>query len=329
VESRFWQMPNLILCVFVASGFAWICASIRTVPRSVWLVLAIGAVAGQAALNWRAMDNSANRWTEMYGRSILAAAPPGALMLTRGDLGTNTARYLRYVENVRPDVQIVDQEILSRDWGAARYMRQMPDVHFPGAHYGSTGYSIKQLIDANIRQRRILVCGGFRPNDRTVTPADYRLTARGLCMEVERAGTPLQVDAWLEETRPLLPDVASISRASFRPGTWEEAVRADFWNAWHTRAHFLMLCDDCGIAEEDRLWRFLPLADEIVQQGPSPPDETYKDRVYALTKLYSTHPDLRHRLVLAMRQYLEVAPPDDPQLPVIRKNLAKLGARAS
>ena len=70
-------------------------------------------------------------------------------------------------------------------------------------------------------------------------------------------------------------------------------------------------------------------AEEILQQGPTPPPKTYKDRVYALTKLYSTHSDLRDRLVLALQHYLKVAPPDDPQLPVIRKNLTKLGGSAS
>jgi hypothetical protein len=218
VQARFWQTPNLIVFVLVGLGFA---AVVAWLPRGRGAVaaaaaVAIGAVAVQAYVNWSSMDESRMRWIDAYGRSVLAPAPPGALILSRGDLTTNVIHYLRYVEGTRPDVRIIDQEILSLPWGPPRYARLLPDVRFPAAVYDPRqpdGFSMKQLLDANVERVPIMACGGIKEDDRSVSAAAYRLLPRGSCTEVTRAGSPLAVDAWLARNRALLPDAGALARA--------------------------------------------------------------------------------------------------------------------
>jgi hypothetical protein len=327
IQSRFWQMPNLVLCVFVAMGFAATVTTLASVPRVVPLVAAVLIVLAQLALNYRTMDESRNRWIDIYGRSILAAAPPRALILSRGDLATNALRYLRYGESVRPDVDIIDQEELSRSWGPPRYARRLPNVTLPAMIYDPgrpDGFSIRQFIDANISRGPIVVCGGFRPGDTSVTPAAYRVVPAGICSDVLRAGDPFDLEAWLARTKALLPDVVAFANDHPRPNTFESLALADFWNAWHARAHFVMTCEDCGLAPDQRLLRFASLAEEIIHLGPTAPVPVYKNLAYALVKVFATHPEVHDRLVTALEEYLKVAPADDRDLPAVRDNLAKL-----
>ena len=334
VQARFWQTPNLIVFVLTGIGFAtaaaWLPRGPAAVSATATIAVAIAVV--QVYLNWSSMDESRMRWVDAYGRSVLAAAPPGALILTRGDLTTNTIHYLRYAEGVRPDVRIVDQEILSLPWGPPRYARLLPDVRFPAAVYDprrSDGFSMKQLFDANVDRFPVLVCGGVKEGDHSVSATAYRLLPRGSCAEVTRAGSPLAVDAWLARNRPLLPDVSALARAPLRVGSWEEVVRTDAWAAWHAPAYFVMMCAECGLAPAERFARFVTMADEITRLGPNPAAYVYKNLAYALGQLFPTQPDVRDQLVVAMQEYLRRGPRDDPDLPVIRENLVKLGARVA
>jgi len=332
VQARFWQTPNLIVFFLLGlgagTGLGWLPRG-RVVTAGA-LAIAVVVVALQAWLHRAAMDESRMRWVEAYGRGVLAAAPPGALILSRGDLTTNVIHYLRYVERVRPDVQIIDQEILSLPWGPARYARLLPEVRIPAAVYDPRrpdGFSMKQLLDANVGRFAFLVCGGVKPGDDSVSPSTYRLLPRGSCAEVAPAGAPLAVDPWLARNRALLPDLGALTRAPLKPGSWEEVVRTDAWAAWHAPAYFVMMCTDCGLAPVDRYWRYVTLADELTRLAPGAPAYVYKNLAFALGQLYPTRPDVRDRFVAAMQEYLRRGPADDPDVPVMRDNLVKLGAR--
>ena len=81
-----------------------------------------------------------------YGTAILQSVPPRALVLTRGDLITNTTRYLHNVEQMRPDVRLLDQEMLTFRWMTAQVRRQMPDVQLPGTHYDIANHDMAWVM---------------------------------------------------------------------------------------------------------------------------------------------------------------------------------------
>ncbi len=70
------------------------------------------------------MDHHASRVVRDYGAEILRAAPPGAVLFTKGDLITNTTRYLQLAEGMRPDVRVIDQELLGYRLVRARRFAQ-------------------------------------------------------------------------------------------------------------------------------------------------------------------------------------------------------------
>lgn len=51
---------------------------------------------------------------ERFARQLIFSFPKSSLVLTRGDLPGNTLRYLHYCQGLRPDLSLVDQEVLQQ-----------------------------------------------------------------------------------------------------------------------------------------------------------------------------------------------------------------------
>ena len=87
-------------------------------------------------------------------RRLAEKSPAGELA---GDLITNSIRYFQRCEGVRPDVQLVDQSMLTYNWFVRVQAKNFPSFDFPGTNYhpytlGS--FSIRQLVEANMDDGR-------------------------------------------------------------------------------------------------------------------------------------------------------------------------------
>jgi len=111
VHSRFWLQPNTLLAPATAVGAA---AAARAALRAcvggsragragpTLAAAAAAAVAAQGCLHWRACDRSREWGVWESGWAVLDAAPLGAILMVKGDLNTNAARYLTQCEGARP-----------------------------------------------------------------------------------------------------------------------------------------------------------------------------------------------------------------------------------
>jgi hypothetical protein len=92
---------------------------------------AVGAsvVVLSVALHWRACDESGNRLAEDYSRNLLASLPPRAVLFsTQWDHLVSPTYYLQAVEGVRPDVTVIDSELLRRSWYVRELQRRDPGL---------------------------------------------------------------------------------------------------------------------------------------------------------------------------------------------------------
>ncbi len=95
-------------------------------PRA---ALALGAalVVAQAALHYRECDESGNHLVEDLTTNLLRSLPPDAVVFTTlWDYTLSAAWYLQAVEQLRPDVLMVDVELLRRRWYLDQLERQAP-----------------------------------------------------------------------------------------------------------------------------------------------------------------------------------------------------------
>jgi len=92
--------------------------------------VAAGALAAAVllagALNWKASDESGNVVVEEMVHNVLDALPRRALIFSsQWDFWVSGSIYLQRVEGVRPDVIVIDQELLRRSW----YLDQLATLH--------------------------------------------------------------------------------------------------------------------------------------------------------------------------------------------------------
>jgi len=62
------------------------------------------------------MDQSRNDYVYNYGLMNLEKLPNDALLIVKGDVITNSVRYLQRCEGYRPDVQHLDQSMMTYEW---------------------------------------------------------------------------------------------------------------------------------------------------------------------------------------------------------------------
>jgi len=91
-----------------------------------WVATVIGLLAGPVIMakeGWDDHDRSEKSLARDIARNYLESCAPNAILFTYGDNDTYPLWYVQEVENVRPDIRIVNLSLLSADW----YVRQMKD----------------------------------------------------------------------------------------------------------------------------------------------------------------------------------------------------------
>jgi transmembrane protein TMEM260 (protein O-mannosyltransferase) len=134
VVERFYVMPLLVLAFLAGTGAAACLGRLSVGVRSHAARGALGAILLAATLAPLATGQLArlsqrdNRFSDTLGRGLLASLPRDAVLFVRGDVLHNALAYLTQVEHLRPDVRVLDQELMSYPWYVHRVRARWPDV---------------------------------------------------------------------------------------------------------------------------------------------------------------------------------------------------------
>ena len=266
VHSRFWMQSDLAACLIAALGLSRGVRAARGVvrartkatwgPKHLPLHTAVLAVGLAAMARIPEMDESGNRVIEEYGRWLLRPLPQGAKLIVKGDLITNTIRYLQVCEGHRADVEVVDMSMMTYRWFLKVQGPNFPSFQWPGSHYHPHeqdigGFSMKQLLDVNIQPGAppLFMAGGWHEQDPSPL-ASYAHVPVGYVDLVQPAAETFEgllqpwnhsVWGWYNATRGfnptgLLPETKlwDMSRR------WERVVVNDFFQIHHKKAHALL-----------------------------------------------------------------------------------------
>lgn len=159
----------------------------------------------------------------------------------------NSMRYLQMCEGYRPDLSIVDMEMLTYDWFLRHHRSQFPQVVFPGAFYhlgGNGTFSMKDFLDVNFDHVPIFVCVEWKQGDDSMI-GSYDLVPLGILGRVRRLGKNddwFEFSSWRERSANLLPlayDMLSVERLkTYSVETWENQILQDLVTAKHRRAEY-------------------------------------------------------------------------------------------
>ncbi|MFN8586882.1 MAG: DUF2723 domain-containing protein [Candidatus Eisenbacteria bacterium] len=134
VIERFYILPALVLALLAGAGAAWL------FERRAWFAApggrrwpAVAAVAAYYAITGVAahaadVSQRGNRLCEALGRGMLASCPERAVLFVQGDLQHNALAYLQRARGLRPDVTVLDQELMTYAWYVRRVRAAHPDL---------------------------------------------------------------------------------------------------------------------------------------------------------------------------------------------------------
>lgn len=247
VVERFWLQADAGLCVLAGLGLNWsLCWLNRRLDWGViwstgaWILTA-GLISHMISLNYRECDQSGNDVVDRFGREVVFSLPEGSLVLTRGDLPGNTLRYLHYCQGLRPDLSLVDQEMMTYGWYVEKLQKHLPRVNFPGRWWDPINsaekktFSIEEFLKHNMH-RPVFVCIGLTEGD----PSWERSFSRwpwGVCEQLVPVKTPFDPEKWAQRTLHLYN--WSEAHDSFHPGSWERVANEEMWQARIKTAFFL------------------------------------------------------------------------------------------
>ncbi|KAM6462537.1 protein O-mannosyl-transferase TMEM260 isoform 2-T2 [Liasis olivaceus] len=333
VVERFWMQSNAALVVLAGFGFSLLfclgeifVGNSRMIHRLEWLVAA-ACVTAQIYSNYSVCDQSHNNVVDRFAMNLLSSMPPDAIILLRGDLPGNSLRYLHYCEGIRPDITLVDQEMMTYHWYLPKLAKHLPGVTFPGDRWnpvegllpdGTITFNLHNFLKINIH-KDTFVCIGLHEGDPT-WKKDYSLWPWGSCDKLVSSKAPFDPEEWIDRTRNLYNWTEEYGK--FDSSSWESVANEEMWQARMKTAFFLFDLAETAPTFGDakaKLYTFAyKLYKEIVNTYKTHPVNWHKNYAIACERVLHLHPAREDPEVLLLetikhfRLYLEKAA-DDPQ----------------
>ncbi|XP_040268704.1 transmembrane protein 260 isoform X1 [Bufo bufo] len=250
VVERFWMQSNIVVCALAGHGLALLIRSIRSkMPNKNFIfylewIFTVAVVARQMHTNLSVCDQSSNYVVDKFARNILFSMPQNAIMLLRGDLPGNSLRYLHYCEGLRPDLSLVDQEMMTYEWYLPKTAKHLAGVHFPGNKWnpvvtrrldGTITFNLQHFIKVN-ENRETFVCIGLNEGDPTWKKT-HSLWPWGCCEKLVSKNVIFNAEEWITLTSNLYNWTEQYGK--FEISSWEAVANEEMWEARVKTAFFI------------------------------------------------------------------------------------------
>ncbi|XP_064008749.1 protein O-mannosyl-transferase TMEM260 isoform X2 [Pogoniulus pusillus] len=334
VVERFWLQSSAVVAVLAGLGLATLIsvgsAMLKGSQVLLWLewLSALTLVSSQIWANYSICDQSNNYIVDKFARNLLSSMPMDAVILLRGDLPGNALRYVHYCEGMRPDVTLIDQEMMTYKWYLPKLAKHLPDVYFPGDQWnpvegvlpdGKLTFNLHHFLKVN-KHKEVFVCIGLHEGDSTWRRS-YSLWPWGTCEKLVPSDVAFDPAEWTHLTRNLYNWTEDYG--SFQPSSWEAVANEEMWQARMKTAFFIFnLAETASVSAEMKslLYTFAYTSyKEIVSSHSSHPVNWHKNYAIACERMLRLQQaDVEPEVLLSetvkhFLLYVEKAE-DDPQL---------------
>ncbi|XP_019500557.1 PREDICTED: transmembrane protein 260 isoform X2 [Hipposideros armiger] len=239
--ERFWMQSNAVVAVLAGLGLAALASESNRVLNTnglqclEWLSATLFVIY-QIYSNYSICDQRTNYVIDKFAKNLLASMPQDAIILLRGDLPGNSLRYMHYCEGLRPDISLVDQEMMTYEWYLPKMAKHLPGVSFPGNRWnpvegilpsGMVTFNLYRFLEIN-KQKQTFVCIGIHEGDST-WKKNYSLWPWGSCDKLVPSEIVFNPEEWIQLTRNIYNWTEEYGR--FEPSSWESVANEEMWQA--------------------------------------------------------------------------------------------------
>ena len=317
VFSRFWQQAHLLVCVLAGAGLCRLLQFGHARGPHLVVFVALGAVGLQIGLNYEKEDQSENRLVSDFAETVLEDLPPNALLISKGDLYWNSLRYKQVCEGLRPDVRLLDLELLKAPWMNERAARHFDDVTLPGRRYRAPtksktdSYDLQALFDANVSRLPIL-SNALEHGDRSWKAA-YAAWPEGFLDRVYPKTAAMDIERYLARTDRWRSELDLAFPTEVSAGSWEEMVRKEYRKLDSRRGNRLLAEALAGPIAQRHVRRAVLFLERAIEARDEPSADLYLDLGIGYYMLRTEDPAAVRNMVRVWEAYLRIAPPGAPQ----------------
>lgn len=116
IHMRFWMQPHIVSFMLMGMGLKPLLSRLSLWSRSQAGPLIVACIAAQIGLNYRSLDQSQNTHISDLGKKSLEFLPPNTILISQGDMVTNSIRYWQRCEKYRTDVLLLDETMMTYKW---------------------------------------------------------------------------------------------------------------------------------------------------------------------------------------------------------------------
>ncbi|KAJ8309177.1 hypothetical protein KUTeg_014051 [Tegillarca granosa] len=341
--ERFWLQSDIVIVVIATATlcdiFKWLKSRVEAIEAfNLETVFTILIAVYQLQRNYLLCDQSRNTVVYDFGKEILRSMPPDAIVLTKGDLPSNVLRYLYLCENVRNDIQIFDQEVLTYEWAVPMLSAASPKIKFPGDYLhpkntlmpdGKHSFSFKRFLDVNYDKYPIYGCIGGQDHDAS-WKTSYELLPFGPCYQFIKKGMLLNVPLYVNQTSK----IASNWRYpydGYDQTSWERVATNEMWNAQISSGYFLYEVAEISQNKEDKsnfIIHSYKLYTAAIERHKTVPSHWHKNYALVCERMLRANHDMDKSKLLSksvyhFEKFLKLEP-NDPDSKEIRNAIEML-----
>ncbi|XP_063804045.1 protein O-mannosyl-transferase TMEM260 isoform X2 [Pseudophryne corroboree] len=314
VVERFWMQSNIVICVLAGLGLASLIRSVSAERANKDLLLYIEwiftvvVIIRHISSNYSICDQSSNYVVDTFARNILLSMPENAVILLRGDLPGNSLRYLHYCEGFRPDVSLVDQEMMTYEWYLPKTAKHLGSISFPGNRWnplqtklpdGTVTFNLQHFLKVN-EQKETFVCIGLNEGDPTWKKS-HSLWPWGACEKLVPKNTIFNAEEWITLTSNLYNWTEEYGK--FERSSWEAIANEEMWEARVKTSFFIFdLAESTHLSTAVRNQLYLyshKLYKEVISQQDNHPVNWHKNYAIACERmLRQQRPDIDPQMLL-------------------------------
>ncbi|CAI9744401.1 Hypothetical predicted protein [Octopus vulgaris] len=239
VVERFWMQASMVLVFLASLTYGDLNNQIKSsFFRRMFFFSSMILLVFQVHRNFTYCNKSNATVVHDFSNTVLRSFPPNSTVLTRGDLSSATFGYLHFCKNVRSDLKLFDQELLTYEWALPMLRKHHNRIDFPGDFLhlknkrhpdGRRSFTFAKFLNVNYANGPIFACIGVQEYEPSWKKS-YKLWPFGVCSQFVQKKEHMVLKKWVRQTGYVAFNWTH-SYTGFAETSWEKVATDEMWNA--------------------------------------------------------------------------------------------------